>query len=437
MNKEINSDILFFIIPFMELPDIIHCQLVSKSWDSVVRSPAIWRSISDVSDKKLKKKFDLFHPWLISKIRKYKPEKILIYDRENLWSPSDIFQIFEQINENLQKLRLFLELEEKDASFLIKQIVKSCPNLKTFKTHGKFLTDSNMSYFNDSKYLTNFGVYNDDPGFTGINLKLLPPLKKLFLRPHNIDFQALMPVVEKSKYEITQIFFDCEIFEQNELLQVLFRFNAENMESIMMNYCDKFDEEVLKCIVRFKQLKKFKFTKGNSIERVGFFSFFKKLNCDKLLSLNLSECSEINDDSVFILSDKAKNLKKLNLSWCTEITSLSIKEIFTKCIYLKKIHLTGIKHLNRTAFPYIDELLDFFKKDVFLQRKKEKKLDVKNLWEYFKEGWDQQKIDSYKFLKFLSVRSCDLVVDEVLVIMKILFPGLKLMNYYGEELSFE
>ena len=108
-----------------------------------------------------------------------------------------------------------------------------------------------------------------------------------------------------------------------------------------------------------------------------------------------------------------------------------------KCIYLKKIHLTGIKHLNRTAFPYIDELLDFFMKDMFLQRKKEKKLDVKKPWEYFKEGWNQQKSDSYKFLKFLSVRSCDLVVDEVLVIMKMLFPGLKLMNYYGEELSFE
>jgi len=435
MNKEINPDILHLIIPFLEMPDIAHCQLVSKSWNSVVKSPSIWRSISDISDKNIKR-LDLFHPWLISKIRQYKPKKILIYDRESLWSPSEIFQIFDELNENLEKLKLFLELEEEDASLLIMKIVKNCPNLICFKTHGKFLSDTNMNYFKDLKFLGNFAIYNDDPGFTGMNLKNFLPLKKLFLRPHNVEFEALMPIIDRSKLELKKLCFDCEIFEQKQLSEVLNKLNCEKIETVMLNYCDKFDEEVLKHVIRFKKLKTFKFSKGISIQRESYLRFLNQLDCQNLVSLNLKECSEIRDDSIFVLAEKAKNLKKLNLSWCAEITSASINEIFMKCNFLKKVHLTGIKQLDRKAFPFINEILDLFNKEVFLKKKMEKKKNFKKPEEYFKEGWNKREISCYRFLKYLDLRSCDLVADEVLMVMKIIFPSLRLVNYYGEEVNF-
>ena len=287
------------------------------------------------------------------------------------------------------------------------------------------------------QFLTDFGIYNDDSCFFGVHLKHLPPLRKLFLRPHNIDFDVLIPLISKSKSLLKKICVDCEILEQKQLYEIITKLNEEKLETLMLNFCDKFDDEVLILISRFKNLKKFKFSKGNSVKSDGFYKFFNLLNCDNLLSLNLSQCSELENDSIMLIADKARNLRKINISWCIEISSIAVNEIFQKCIFIKKLYLTGIKKLNKDAFPYLNELLNNFDKETFFINKKERKINMKKPEIYFKTELKPVFFDCYMFMKYLNVRSCDFIVDEVLIIFKLLFPFIKLINYYGEEYIFE
>ncbi len=439
MQKEINSDILFSIFPFLELSDLAICQLVCKIWNSIILAPALWRMISDKTDKKIPQ-HDLFHSWLIDKIKRYKPEKLLIYDCGNIWQPKNIIEIFSEYNENLIKIKLFFELEESVSNTFLQKIKENCPKLKSFKTHGKFLTDKNMMIFQDFEHLTDFGIYNDDSNFMGVNLKSLNPLKKLFLRPHNVEFESLMPLIEKSKSHLKKICFDCEIIEQKQLFEILYKLSNQLIETLLLNFCEKFDDEVLFLINRFRNLKKFKFSKGNSIKSDGFYKFFYELDCKNLVSLNLSECSEIENDCILLIANKAQGLKKLNLAWCIHLTSDAIFEVFKKCLYLKKIYLTGIKKLNKQAFPIINEMLDYFDKEKFLKNKKEKKIENGNFNDYFKRMDEKEvskEINCYGYLKYVNVRSCDFVADEILFILKLKFPYMKLINYYGEDVSFE
>lgn len=439
MEREIaiNMDVLFLVFPFLELPDLALCQRVCKKWKEILKTPHFWRTISDKSQKIIKR-HKQFQLWTIEKIKKYKPENIIIYDSENLWETFNILEIFAENNENLRKIKLYFDIEEAPSDQLIQSIAKNCPNLKSFKTHGKFLSDINMIHFKQLLNLKEFGIYNDDSNFLGTHLKTLSSLKKLFLRPHNIEYDCLLPVIINSRDSLKKIFFDCEILEDKQLLSILDKLNPEKIENLSMNFCEKFQENILNSIAHFNKLKKFRFSKGNSISPEGFYNFFKNINCKNLLLLNLSECSQIDDDSVILLAKNGHNIMKLNLSWCIEISSLAINEVFRNCLMLKKIYLTGIKKLNREAFPIINELVDVFDKQSFSIDRKNKKINFHNVEKYFKNVQNdiREKINYYRFLKYLNVRSCDFVPDEILFILKLLFPFQKLINYYGEDIDY-
>lgn len=436
MQKSLNSDILFLIFPFLQLNDLALCQLVCKTWNSIILTPILWKSISDKCDKAINN-HSLFEFWLIDKIKHYKPVKLIIFDPQILWSPASILSIFSKANENLKKLNIFFEFDENYKNELTSLICKNCPNLKSFKTHGRFLTDHNMIELKNLNHLSEFAIYNDDAFFTGINLKHLPALSKLYLRPHNIDFDCLKPIIVKSKSELKKLCFDCEIFEPKEILDIINMLSPTQIETLLLYFCEELENEVLFSITRFKKLRNFCFSKGILIRNEGFFKFFNNLDCSNLISLNLTECAEIKDDSISIIANKAKKLQKINLSWCVDINSVSIYQLFINCLYLKKINLTGMKKLNAMAFPYLIQLLEIFDKETFLKDKKEGKVNVINKEFYFKGGKFSNDNNCYLFLKSISLRSCDYIPDEILFILKILFPYIKVINYYGEKVMFD
>jgi len=50
-------------------------------------------------------------------------------------------------------------------------IVKSCKNLRTFRTHGNFLDDERMLEFKELKNLENLSILSNYEGFYGTSLK--------------------------------------------------------------------------------------------------------------------------------------------------------------------------------------------------------------------------------------------------------------------------
>lgn len=116
-------------------------------------------------------------------------------------------------NENLKKVTLYFDREDFDNKILTQLLCTRCKNIENFKTHGKFFSDSNSKFLMENcKNLRQFSIENDDIGFEGVYLPEFPPLEKIFLRPHNIDFELLIKLIVKSCSILRKLGIDCEYF---------------------------------------------------------------------------------------------------------------------------------------------------------------------------------------------------------------------------------
>lgn len=49
--------------------------------------------------------------------------------------------------------------------------------------------------------------------FEGLYLKEFPEMRKIFLRPHLIEFDNLFPLIKKSQRSLVKLGIDCEYYE--------------------------------------------------------------------------------------------------------------------------------------------------------------------------------------------------------------------------------
>ena len=52
------------------------------------------------------------------------------------------------------------------------------------------------------------------------------------------------------------------------------------------------------------------------------------------------------DKELFVLAEKAINLKFLNISWCNQLTNESVKNVIEKCLRLEGMVINGVKNLT-------------------------------------------------------------------------------------------
>lgn len=89
--------------------------------------------------------------------------------------------------------------------------------------------------------------------------------------------------------------------------------------------------------------------KARDVTNLAFEVFFAK-TLSSLVTLKLDECVQLEDTTLFAISENCKNLRKFSVTWCPYLKSPGVNALLVNCLKLKKLKLIGLKHVNDTAF---------------------------------------------------------------------------------------
>ncbi|KAL4478503.1 hypothetical protein ABPG74_006738 [Tetrahymena malaccensis] len=448
--QNLSDDVLMEIFKFLTLKDIALIQLINKEWKKSTEKPFLWRKIKyDFQEHEIKDK-QLYIQWVMEKISIYNVEQLIINDPNCHLAFQDICQIFSKSFNCLQDLELSIyNLNESQAQIISLLVVKNCPNLKCFTTYGCFAMDQFMEHFQLLKKLDSLHIMCNDNSFTGSSLRTLPPLKKLFLRPYLIEYNNILEVIRKGKNTLEELAIDTEQMDDDQVIKLFNELNKTKIQSLLLNYCEYFQDQVFTSLSQFSRLKRLKFYKANEVTQDGYLTCFQNFSSTSLIHLNLKECNELNDEGLISILSKSSQLECLKLAWQKNITSESIKYLFSNCFNLQTCVLIGIKSLDATGFPAIQELQQYFEVQKYNELKRNNQyqddynndcinnqaytfIDIQN---YFTKQIDRSSIIKYyQKLRLIDCTKTDMVPDQILQILHLFKPYLIARNYYGEEM---
>ncbi|XP_045205172.2 F-box/LRR-repeat protein fbxl-1-like [Mercenaria mercenaria] len=171
---------------------------------------------------------------------------------------------------------------------------------------------------------------------------------------------------------------------------------CKQLKHLGISFCECLTDQSLEYLKELKNLVYLRLRKGSDFSSDGLSSFFKEASLSKLQVLNLSECSAVNDQVVLDMSQACgSHLKELSLSWCWFITDTGLISIVDHCCNMENLDLLGIDRIYGECLSRVPE--------------------------------EMTK------LKFLDLRQCNQILDNLIVDMVRRKKDLKVINYYGEE----
>eukprot|EP00795_Rhopilema_esculentum_P000032 gene32-9634_t len=168
-------------------------------------------------------------------------------------------------------------------------------------------------------------------------------------------------------------------------------------EVLSISFCDALTDASLDGIKHFKYLKHLQLKKGLNFSREAMLELIKNLRyleSPGLGFLGLAECSSLSDQCLRAISESCPNLSVLNLSWCWEVTDDGINFIMDSCHEVTELHLCGLHELYGIPFRRVP-----------LEMPK---------------------------LKFLDLRQCNKISDDLLADLANEMKTLTILNYYGD-----
>ncbi|KAL4510432.1 hypothetical protein ABPG72_020894 [Tetrahymena utriculariae] len=448
--QSLSDDILMEIFKFLTLKDIAIIQQINKEWKKCTEKPFLWLRIRydfkehEIQDKKL------YIQWIKEKISNYDVEQLIINDPNCHLTFQDIYYILTKNFNELQDLELSIyNLNESQANIISLLIVKNCPNLRSFTTYGCFIMDQFMEHFQLLNKLDSLSIMCNDNSFTGSYLRTLPPLKKLFLRPYLIEYNNILEAIRKGKNTLEELAIDTEQMDDDQVIKLFNELNKTKIQSLLLNYCEYFQDEVFNYLSQFAHLKRLKFYKANEVTQDGYLTCFQNFCSTQLIHLNLKECNELNDEGLISILSKSSHLECLKLAWQKNITSESIRYLFSNCSNLQTCVLIGIKSLDARGFPAIQELQQYFEVQKYgeLKRNNQYQDDYNNdcinnqaytsidIQSYFSKPIDRSSIIKYyQKLRLIDCTKSDMVPDQILQILHLFKPYLVARNYYSEQM---
>jgi len=130
-----------------------------------------------------------------------------------------------------------------------------------------------------------------------------------------------------------------------------------NLELLSISFADNMGSRGLTSIAKLGKLEWLKLRRGAELDPVDFVTAFNLGKLKNLISLDLSECSKIDDAGIISVAKHCPILGTLSLNWCWEITDVGLACIVNKCKYLINLNLCGVVRLLGDFLPSINKLL--------------------------------------------------------------------------------
>lgn len=172
------------------------------------------------------------------------------------------------------------------------------------------------------------------------------------------------------------------------------------LKHLGLSFCECLSDKSFEYIKELLNLEYLRLRKGCEFHADNLCKFFQEASLKHLKTLNLSECTYVNDAVVLAIAQRCgSNLVELALSWCWSITDVGLVSIMDHCSDLLTLDLLGIDKIQGDCLHRIPE--------------------------------EMSK------LTLLDLRHCNKIVDSTIEDVVRRKPDLKVYNYYGEEFVHE
>lgn len=281
---------------------------------------------------------------------------------------------------------------------MIQTLYELCPNLHKINVEGCEKVDRKcLKYLARCKKLThlNFShcILIDDDGIVFL-AKGLPKIISINLDGINfLTDRAVLGLVETQQEHLEEVELDGAEISDAGILELS---GCRHLRHLGLSFCECLTDTSLNHLKELKNLESLRLRKGSDFTTDGLSRYFREASLSRLQYLNLSECTNIRDDVVLdMVQVCGKQLRELSLSWCWFITDRGLISIVDHCCNLETLDLLGIDKVKGECLARIPE--------------------------------EMPK------LKFLDLRQCNQIVDNLIMDMVRQKPDLKVYNYYGEE----
>jgi len=170
-----------------------------------------------------------------------------------------------------------------------------------------------------------------------------------------------------------------------------------HLEKLSFSFCDNFTDVGVTMLGRLTTIKSLRLRKAMQLTTGAVRGLLLSGALDQLEELDLTECSNIQDDVMLAVAERCPRLRQINISWCWDVTNAGMRAVVLSAPQLLLLNCTGVKRL--TDVPFLDV-------HVLLPQ-----------------------------LKVLVAKSANNVSDDVLSTLCDLLPGLIAINYYGDRIG--
>jgi len=125
---------------------------------------------------------------------------------------------------------------------------------------------------------------------------------------------------------------------------------CSGLEKLGVSFCEGFTDEGATALAALGNLRSIKLRKGLNFSNDAIRGLFSCGAFDLLEELDLTECADVQDSTVFEIADHCPLLRQLNLSWCWDVSNDGVSAVLQNAPNLLLINFTGIKRLTDKPF---------------------------------------------------------------------------------------
>jgi len=278
------------------------------------------------------------------------------------------------------------------------KLASACPQIETLNIEGsrakEFGFTHSLARFKQLKELnmSHCTCMIDPKGLISI-AKHCPLLQELNIDGISyVEDDVIKGIIEHRRETLVKLMLDGEQLTDTSYREVS---KCSSLGVFGVSFAEEMSDVGLLEIGKLSRLMWLKIKRGQQLSDTVFPNVFYNREFKNLIHLDLSECSMLTDDGVREVARACRILTCLALSWCWELTDLAIDAICQNCRYLRILDLIGVVRLTGDNFHAIPACLPH--------------------------------------LEFLDLEQCGAVEDAALKLLAARMPGLKVLDYYGDE----
>ncbi|GFG37267.1 hypothetical protein Cfor_10960 [Coptotermes formosanus] len=320
------------------------CLIIAKvceRWNALAKDVTLWKTISYKCDQS--SDFSC-----VSQVLTEAPalHSFIIHDREDA---AHILEFLFHGHSDLKRLILKCCHLGEDSTGLLAKIVAVYPDLEVLALEGcRPLTFTGYSLIPRLKKLSELNLSHCE-GLSGRTVRLIAESCQ-YLKKFNLDDVTqifdddVIHVIKKLGKQLTTLILDGE-----DLTDTAFSYlnNCARLQELEVSFCEEMtDKGLLEGVGSLQELMSLRLRRGRNLTAQALSTFLDRPAMTSIVHLNLSECSNLDDDGLKGIAKRCIHLRILSVRWCWEVTDVGISMVISHCNQLRVLDFEGLAFIT-------------------------------------------------------------------------------------------